>query len=123
MLKSRAGHVRQPDWKKAIKTHADRLERVAKMRNAACHTPVVPSKTGGRFEFAAAAATKLLKSMTVRSKDDYTVDRLTPERVHEMIALGEKALGDGEQILSSFAKVRTALEAKRSAKATTSDDV
>jgi hypothetical protein len=54
---------------------------------------------------------------------DYTVDRLTLERVHETIALGEKALGDGEQILSSFAKVRTALEAKRSAKATTSDDV
>jgi hypothetical protein len=123
MLKSRAGHVRQPDWKKAIKTHADRLERIAKMRNAACHTPMVPSKTDGRFEFAAAAATKLLKSMTVRSKDDYTVDRLTLERVQEAIALGEKALGGGEQILFSFANVRTALDAKRSAKATTSDDV
>jgi hypothetical protein len=123
MLKSRAAHVRQSDWKKAIKTHADRLDRVAKMRNAACHAPMVTSKTGERFEFAAAAATKLLKSMTVRSKDDYTVDRLTLERVQEAIALAEKALGGGEDILVNFAKVRTALDAKRSAKATPPDDV
>jgi hypothetical protein len=119
MLKSRAGHIRQPDWKKAIKTHADRLGRVAKMRNAACHTPMVQGKTDGRFEFAAAAATKLLKSMTVRDKDDYTVDRLTLEHVQDAIALAEKALGDGQQILVSFAKIRSALDAKRSAKATT----
>jgi hypothetical protein len=123
MLKSRAGHVRQPDWKKAIKTHADRLERIAKMRNAACHTPMVENKTDGRFEFAAGAATKLLKSMTVRSKDDYTVDRVTLERVQEAIALGEKTLGGGEQILFNFAKVRTALNAKRTTSATASDDV
>lgn len=123
MLKSRAGHFRQPGWKKAIKTHADRLERVAKMRNAVCHTAMVPGKADGRFEFAAAAATKLLKSMTVRSKDDYTVDRLTLEHVKEAVALAEKALGDGQQIHLNFAKIRTALDAKRSAKATTSDDV
>jgi hypothetical protein len=61
--------------------------------------------------------------MTVRSKDDYTVDRLTLKRVHESITLAEKALGGGEQILFNFAKVRTALDAKRSAKATASDDV
>jgi argininosuccinate lyase len=42
MLKSRAAHIRQQDWKKAVKTHAERLERVAKIRNAACHTPMVP---------------------------------------------------------------------------------
>jgi hypothetical protein len=35
MLKSRAAHVRQPDWKKAIKAHADRLERVAKATSSA----------------------------------------------------------------------------------------
>jgi argininosuccinate lyase len=39
MLKSRAAHIKQQDWKKAVKTHADRLERVAKIRNAVCHTP------------------------------------------------------------------------------------
>ena len=109
MLKSRAGHVRQPDWRKAIKTHADRIERVAKFRNAACHTPLVPSKKGDGFEFAPAAASKLLKSMTVRSKDDYDVDRFTLQQLDEAIALAEKALGGGEDILTNFAKVRAAL--------------
>jgi hypothetical protein len=33
ILKSRAGHIRQKDWQKALKTHADRLERVARIRN------------------------------------------------------------------------------------------
>jgi hypothetical protein len=122
MLKSRAVHITQPDWKKAIKTHADRLERIAKIRNVVCHTPMVPRKDG-RFEFATSAATKLLKSMTVRSKDDYTVDRLPLERVRETISLAEKTLSGGEQILSNFVRIRTALDAKRSAKTTTSGDV
>jgi hypothetical protein len=114
MLKSRAGHLRQPDWKKAIKTHADRLDRVAKIRNAACHTPMIPSKKGEGFEFAPAAASKLLKSMTVRSKDDYAVDRLTMVQMHEAVGLAEKALARGEDILMNFAKVRSALTAKAS---------
>jgi hypothetical protein len=54
----------------------------------------------GPFEFAPAAASTLLKSMTVRSKDNYTVDRLTLERVQDAITLAEKALGGGEQILA-----------------------
>jgi hypothetical protein len=86
MLKTRAGHVEKPDVKKALKAHADRLERVSRMRNAACHTPLVPKGDSG-FEFAPAAASKLLKSMTVRSRDDYTVERLTLERVLEVIPL------------------------------------
>jgi hypothetical protein len=112
MLKSRAAHVRQTDLKKAMQTHADRLARIAKVRNAACHTPLL--KKDERFEFAPAAASKLLKSMTVRSKDDYTVDRLTLERVREAISLAEKALGGGEQILAYFAKLRSALTEKKS---------
>jgi hypothetical protein len=113
MLKSRAAHIRQPDWKKAVKTHADRLERIAKIRNAVCHTPLVPSKKSEGLEFAPAAASKLLKSMTVRSKDDYDLDRLTLDSVHEAIPLAEKALGGGEDILTNFVKVRAALAAKR----------
>jgi hypothetical protein len=117
MLKSRAGHIRQHDVKQAIKTHADRLERVAKTRNVVCHTPLVPSKNDGELEFAPAAASKLLKSMTVRSKDDYDVDRLTLDSVHEAIPLAERALGGGEDILTYFAKVRAALAVKRAGEA------
>jgi hypothetical protein len=74
---------------------------------------MVPSKEDERFEFAAAAASKLLKSMTVRSKDDYSVDRLMLERLREAISVAEKALGGGEDILMNFAKVRSALTAKK----------
>jgi len=92
MLKSRADHVRQADWKKALKTQADRLERVAKVRNAVCHTPVV-SRQGGGFEFAPTAATKLLISMTVRSKEDYRVDRINLTRLREAIELAKRPYG------------------------------
>lgn len=67
-------------------------------------------RKGKSFEFAPTAASKLLKSMTVRSKDDYTVDRLTLERLREAIPVGEKALGGGETILEHFAKLRSVME-------------
>lgn len=107
MLKGRAAHVRQIDWKKALKNHADRLERIAKIRNVVCHTPLVP-RNGGGFEFAPAAATKLLKSMTVRSKDEYSIDRLSLDRVRETIDLAERALSGGESILVNFGRIRQA---------------
>jgi hypothetical protein len=50
--------------------------------------------------------------MTVRSRDDYTIERLTLERVLEVIPLAGKALGGGEDILSYFAKVRAAKKAR-----------
>ena len=52
--------------------------------------------------------------MTVRSKEDYTIDRLTLERLHETITVAEKALGGGEDILANFANVRSALVEKKS---------
>ncbi|MGX9426413.1 MULTISPECIES: hypothetical protein [Bradyrhizobium] len=115
ILKSRAAHLRQPNWKKAVKAHADQLERVAKIRNAVCHTPLVPNKKGDGFEFAPQAATKLLKSMTVRSKDDYSITRLTLDDVQEAKTLAIKALGSGEDILANFAMLRSALEEKAGA--------
>ena len=53
--------------------------------------------------------------MTVRSKDDYALDRITLERLQEVITVAEKALGGGEDILTNFARVRAALTEKKSA--------
>jgi hypothetical protein len=111
MLKNRAAHV---NWRKAIKTHADRIERVAK---------IIPSKQREGFEFAPAAASKLLKSMTVRSKDDYDIERLTLENVHEAIALAEKALGGGENLLVNFAKVSAAMAAQKTSATSLANDL
>jgi hypothetical protein len=117
MLRSRAAHIRQQGWKKAVKTHAGRLERVAKIRNAVCHTPMVPNKEGDGFEFAPASATKLLKDMMFASKDDYAIEGLTLDHVQEAKTLAMKALGGGEAILTKFAKARAALEKKQAAEA------
>jgi hypothetical protein len=117
MLKSRAAHIRQQGWKKAVKAHAGRLERVAKIRNAVCHTPMVPNKKGNGFEFApvAAAAVKPAKNMAFKSKDDYSIEGMTLDHVQEAKTLAMKALGGGEAILTKFAKARAALETKEAA--------
>jgi hypothetical protein len=114
ILKSRAKHIRQKDWQKGLRTHADRLERVARIRNAVCHTPLIPGKARGSFEFAPSAAAKILKSMTLTDSKSYSLDRMTIDQVREIIPLAEKALGGGENILANFAKIRSALEQKKS---------
>jgi hypothetical protein len=114
ILKSRAKHIRQKDWQKALKTHADRLERVARIRNVVCHIPLISGKLKGSFEFAPAAATKILKSVTFVDAKNYTLDRMTIDQVRGIIPVAEKALGDGENIRANFGKIRTALAERRS---------
>ena len=113
ILKAHAKHIRQKDWKKAIQTHADRMERVARVRNAACHTPLIPVTTPARFEFAPAAASKLLKSLTIVDRDNFRSDRLTLEQVREAIPIAEKALGGGEDIIRNFRILREKLVQSR----------
>lgn len=108
MLKARADQVRQPDWRKVMKTHADRLARVAKIRNVVCHVPLIRGKTKEQFEFAPAAATKLLKSINITDAKTYSLERLSLSRVKEVISLAEKALGGGEDLRQNFAKIRAA---------------
>ncbi len=108
ILKARGKQIRELGWKKAVLTHADRLERVARIRNAVCHTPLIPVQGKRGFEFAPAAASKILKSVTIIDKN-YTIDRLTLERAREVIPLAEKALGGGEELRTNLAKVRQAL--------------
>ena len=113
ILKSRASHVRQKDWQKPLKTHADRLERVARIRNVVCHTPLVRKRTTGKFEFAPAAASKILKSLKIHDDRSYTFERLALDQVSEIIPVAERALGGGEDILRHFKKVRAALAVKK----------
>jgi hypothetical protein len=115
ILKSRSKHLKQKDWKKALQTHADRLERVAKIRNAVCHSPLISrDKSKGGFEFAPATVTKILKSVTIVDATNYSLDRLTIDQVKQIIPLAEKALGGGQEILENFAKIRHALHQKKS---------
>jgi hypothetical protein len=118
ILKSRAKHIRQKDWQKALKTHADRLERVARIRNGVCHAPLIPGKVKGSFEFAPAAATKILKSVTFADAKNYSLERMTIDQVRQIIPVAERALGDGENIRVNFAKIRSTLQQQRSQAAT-----
>jgi hypothetical protein len=110
MLKERAKHIRGVEWRKATQTHADRVERVAKVRNAVCHTVLI--RKGDGFEFAPAAAAKLLKSINPQSSA--TFERLSLGAVTDAIALGEKALGGGENLISNFVKLNARLQDRSS---------
>jgi hypothetical protein len=88
------------------------LERVAKMRNVVCHTPLVPSRQSKGFEFAPAAASKILKSLRIDQNKNYTLDRVSLKQIEEIIPVAERALAGGEAILENFGRVRTALVAK-----------
>jgi hypothetical protein len=113
ILKSRASHVRQKDWQKPLKTHADRLERVARIRNVVCHTPLIRNKKTGKLEFAPVATSKILKSLRISDDRTFTYDRLSLDQVKDIIPVAERALGGGEDILSHFKKVRAALATKK----------
>lgn len=104
ILKRRAKHIDQPNWRKHTNDHLELLEGVARVRNAACHTPLVRNQNG--FEFAPTAAGKLLKSIKVdKIKGIAKADRLNLTEVKKAIHWAEKALGDGENLIANFKKL------------------
>ncbi len=117
--------IHEPEWKDACAVIGEvvllysaldhQLERVARIRNGACHTPLVPHKASGKLEFAPVAATKLLKSLKLQDTKNYSFERVTIDQIREIIPVAEKALGGGEDILRNFAKVRGAQEQKKAA--------
>ena len=112
ILKARSKHIAQKDWRKHIESYLDKVERVLKVRNIACHSPLVKNERG--FEFAPPAATKLLKSLDLTQPSRYK--RASLQQVEDAISLAEDALGDGGNILHNFAKLTTELKTRAAAK-------
>jgi DNA-binding XRE family transcriptional regulator len=104
MLKARSKHIHEPKWRKTILSYLDKLERVSRWRNIACHTVLVPDDKHGAV-FVPAAAAKFLKSLQI--SEDPTSNRFPVAELKSSITLAESTLYDGENILHNFRKVNT----------------
>jgi hypothetical protein len=111
ILKARSKHIAQKDWRKSVDRYLDKVERVLKARNIACHSPLIKNDRG--FEFAPPAASKLLKSLDLEQPTLYK--RAGLQQIEDAISIAEGALGDGENILHNFPKLTTALKARTAA--------
>ena len=101
MLKERAKHISQPNWKRPILSYLDKLERISKWRNIACHTPLIPDEKHGAV-FAPTAAAKLMKNLQL---DEHPTAKRTPiSDLTTAIKLGESALFDGVELIQNFQK-------------------
>lgn len=99
MLRERAKHIAQPNWKKPLLSYLDKLERISKWRNIACHTVLIPDETHGAI-FAPTAAAKLLKNLQLGEHP--TTKRIPIGDVKPALKLGESALFDGQVIIQNF---------------------
>ena len=99
MLKERAKHVSQPNWKKPILSYLDKLERISKWRNFACHTVLIPDEKHEAV-FAPIAAARLMKNLQL---GDHPTDKRTAiADLKPAITLGESALFDGMELIRNF---------------------
>jgi hypothetical protein len=104
MIKARSKYIAQPTWRKPVASYLDKLERISKWRNIACHTPLIPDSKHGAV-FAPTAAAKLLKNLDVQES---TSRRIPVGELKSAIELGSSALGDGENLIENFKKMNAA---------------
>jgi hypothetical protein len=109
MIKARARKLSNKDWRKALLDYVDKIEKTARVRNAAAHTALFPTKNANGFEFAPAQASKILKSMKITGRE-YALERVTLDDVKAAVPVAEQALGDGITVLENFSKLRAAKE-------------
>jgi transcriptional regulator with XRE-family HTH domain len=102
MVKERSKYIAQSKWQKPVLTYVDKVERVSKWRNIACHTPLIPDEKHGAV-FAPTAAAKLLKSLQL-DKDPVS-KRIPIADLKSAIALAESALGEGLNLIENFQKL------------------
>lgn len=102
ILKERSKYIAQSNWQKPVLTYVDKLERVSRWRNIACHTPLIPDKKQGAV-FAPAAAAKLLKTLQLGKEP--IAKRIPIDDLKSAIKLGESALGDGLNLVENFQKL------------------
>lgn len=102
MLKERSKHIAQTDWKKALLSYLDKLERISKWRNIAAHTTLIPDEKHGAV-FIPTQAAKLLKNLQIGEQQP--AKRIPISDFKPQIKLGEEALGEGQVLVENFQKV------------------
>lgn len=110
ILKGRAKHIKQHEWRKPIEKYVDLVEQVNKARNIACHSQLL--RNDSRFEFSSSQAAKLFKGLKL--EDVPTVERTPLETIATNILTAEKALGSGQNLMENFERFHQELERRRS---------
>jgi transcriptional regulator with XRE-family HTH domain len=100
MLKERTKFITQTNWQKPVLSYVNKLERVSRWRNIACHTPLIPDDEHGAV-FIVTAAAKLLKTLQLGTGP---VAKPYAE-LRSAISLGETALSDGLNLIDNFKKL------------------
>ncbi|MGH9866306.1 MAG: helix-turn-helix transcriptional regulator [Candidatus Acidiferrales bacterium] len=108
ILKARSKYISNKTWQRALETYLDKLEKVSRWRNIACHTALIPDEKHGAVFAPAAAA--MLKSLQLGEFP--TTKRIPITDLPSNIRLGESALADGQTLLHNF-QILNAERAKR----------
>lgn len=100
ILRARAGHMPDNDWKRGVTKFCDKADSVFKQRNIACHTP--PLNVNGTWSFTPVAAAKLLKRINLTTK------KSEPVHLNDFkaaISTGEAALGAGVELIENYQRL------------------
>lgn len=110
ILKTHAAHITQKDWKSGITKYLDKVEKVLKLRNTACHTQPILEK--GVWTLRPFAAAKLYKNIDIKNK---TIKSVTIKELREAITVAEAGLGAGQNLIENFQRVNEELAKRASA--------
>jgi len=102
MLKERAKHISQDDWRKGVNKYCDKVEKVFKIRNIVCHTPAVLKENVWTFKPVAAA--KMFKNIDLANVG---VKQLSMQEVSSAVITAREALGAGENLIENFQRFNT----------------
>jgi hypothetical protein len=112
ILKERAAHIANADWKKGVTKFCDKVESVFRQRNIACHTPPI-FDDGGSLTFKAVAAAKLFKTLDLSTK---TARAFPLNDFRTAIKTGEAALGAGLNLIENFDRFNAEVKRRAAAK-------
>ena len=99
MLKSRAKHINNAVWKKAITGFCDKTESVYRQRNIVCHMPA--SLVGDKWKFRPVTAVKILNKLDLENE---TLHEFSFNDIKAAVSTGEAALGAGVVLLENLKK-------------------
>jgi hypothetical protein len=106
ILKRRAAHVRQEQWRKGLIKFAENVERVNRQRNTACHSMF--KFENGTPVLIPVGAAQLLKNLHS--------ERQPISALAQAIRLAESTLAEGINLISNFERVNAALAEKQEKK-------
>lgn len=102
ILRAFSTKIAAPQWRKAIRDHAETVEKVNRARNTAAHSVLSFQKE--KAVLSSPAAAKLLRSIDLTTM---SADRISLGKLEAATRAAEKALGVGENLLMNLRLVAT----------------